>query len=70
MGGRSTTETDEAAIRALVALMQCSGIEKTGVRIALEFRLTVGLGKIGASGRSSMSITRFQPAEPAAYGGH
>jgi ketosteroid isomerase-like protein len=32
----------------VAALMRCSGIEKNGERIELEFRLTIGLRKIGS----------------------
>ena len=31
----------------VAALMRCAGIEKSGERIELEFRLTIGLRKIG-----------------------
>jgi uncharacterized protein (TIGR02246 family) len=39
------TAGDDVAFVA--ALMRCAGIEKSGERIELEFRLTIGLHKIG-----------------------
>lgn len=39
--------TAGAEVAFVAALMRCAGIEKNGERIDLEFRLTIGLRKIG-----------------------
>ena len=39
------TAGDDVAF--VTALMRCSGTEKNGEKIALEFRLTIGLRKVG-----------------------
>jgi uncharacterized protein (TIGR02246 family) len=46
----------------VAALMRCSGTEKNGERIALQFRLTIGLQKIGGQ----WTITHEHHSIPAA----
>jgi len=39
--------TEGTDVAFVAALMRCAGTEKDGERIELEFRLTIGLRKIG-----------------------